>query len=94
LFFTGDIQLCYDRAKIRHEQGLHLVKPDVIEEMYNNTILLIEGNFHLIDKLTLVNISAEEIPKIVAEFDKSNDVTEINHLPAWAHKLIKSISRL
>lgn len=28
LFHTNDLQLCLDRAKFRHENGLHLVPPE------------------------------------------------------------------
>ncbi|BAU52096.1 hypothetical protein [Mucilaginibacter gotjawali] len=51
LFFTDSLQLCLDRAKIRYESGLHLVTPETITEMYNNTLPLLKTNFDAIDNL-------------------------------------------
>jgi len=40
LFFTDFLTLCLDRAKIRHLNGGHEVKPQIIEEMYASTLPL------------------------------------------------------
>jgi len=55
LFFTDHLQLCQDRAIERFTKGLHLVKPDVIEQMYNNTIPLLKTNFQAIDRLIMLD---------------------------------------
>lgn len=51
LFFTDNINLCIDRAKVRHLSGGHEVKQEIIKEMYQNTFPLFEANkslFHSI----------------------------------------------
>ena len=55
LFFTDHLQLCQDRAVQRFKNGLHLVKPDIIEQMYNNTIPLLKANFQAIDRLIMLD---------------------------------------
>lgn len=55
MFFTDHLQLCQDRAVERFKNGLHLVKPDVIEKMYNNTIPLLKVNFQAIDRLVMLD---------------------------------------
>ncbi len=84
LFFTGSLQLCLDRAKIRFESGLHLVTPEIIAEMYNNTIPLLKANFDNIDNLTLIDATEENDFFTVANYNKSsNKLVERNHSPTW-----------
>jgi predicted ABC-type ATPase len=84
LFFTDSLQLCLDRAKIRHESGLHLVKPETIEEMYNNTIPLLKANFIAIDKLTLVDATTQNDFFTVAEYSKETKQLELrDQSPNW-----------
>lgn len=42
LFYTDSLQFCLDRARERHISGLHLVKPEIIQQMYFNTIPLLK----------------------------------------------------
>ena len=44
LFFTDSVELCLDRAQVRHENGGHEVRADIIKEMYANTFSLFEQN--------------------------------------------------
>ncbi|GAB2557754.1 hypothetical protein [Spirosoma areae] len=37
LFYTDNLALCIDRAKVRHLSGGHEVRQNIIEEMYANT---------------------------------------------------------
>jgi predicted ABC-type ATPase len=83
LFFTDDIQLCKDRAKARHESGLHLVRPEVIEKMYQNTIPLLKQNFKFIDQLSLVNAEINRL-YTVAEYNRPDKSFHIgNSSPSW-----------
>jgi predicted ABC-type ATPase len=61
LFFTDSIDLCIDRAKIRHMSGGHEVRQEVIEEMYNHTFPLFEQNKGLFSKVRLINVSDKSI---------------------------------
>jgi predicted ABC-type ATPase len=70
LFFTDSLQLCLDRADIRFESGLHLVKPEIITEMYNNTIPLLKANFGSIDNLRLIDATRQNDFLTVAEYNK------------------------
>ena len=84
LFFTDSLQLCLDRAKIRHQNGLHLVLPETITEMYNNTLPLLKDNFEFIDKLSLVNTTRQNDFFTVADYDKTANQFHIrNQSPDW-----------
>jgi predicted ABC-type ATPase len=84
LFFTDSLQLCLDRAKIRHQNGLHLVLPETINEMYNNTLPLLKANFQFIDKLSLVNTNPKNDFFTVAEYKKTPKELDIrNESPDW-----------
>jgi len=84
LFFTDDIQICQERARKRHENGLHLVKPDIIEQMYNNTLPLFKANFNNIDHAQFLHASENNNVISVAEFDKaSNNLIIVNDTPDW-----------
>lgn len=63
LFFTDNMDLCIDRAKIRHMNGGHEVKQEVIEEMYNNTFKLFEQNKSLFSKVGLINVNETSISR-------------------------------
>lgn len=85
LFFTDKIELCYTRAQKRHKEGLHYVSPEVIKEMYENTISLLKLNFKMISSITGVNCTDSFNPKACFEFDKSENELVINgELPGWA----------
>ena len=70
LFFTDDVNLCLTRAKERYESGRHLVKPDVIREMYANTIPLLKTNFDMIDELVLLDSNNHGELILVANYEK------------------------
>jgi len=84
LFFSDSLQLCIDRAKIRHESGLHLVMPETITEMYNNTIPLLKANFDAIDNLSLIDASRKNTFFTVAEYNKAAKKLELRgQNPDW-----------
>ena len=76
MLFTDDIDMCIDRAKIRFESGRHLVKPETIREMYQNTIPLLKANFQFIDHLLLIDIDHNTVNRI-AEFSKEKQLLTI-----------------
>ena len=78
------------RAKKRHEHGLHLVKPEIIREMYTNTIPLLKNNFADIDHLVLINTDADNLLNRIAEYDKENKSLEIfNYSADWFNDDLK-----
>jgi predicted ABC-type ATPase len=84
LFFTDSLQLCLDRARIRHESGLHLVTPETITTMYNNTIPLLKANFNSIDGLSLVDASRRNDFFTVATYSKALKKLELrDQNPDW-----------
>jgi predicted ABC-type ATPase len=74
LFFTDDLNLCIDRAKIRHLSGGHEVKQEIIEEMYASTIPLFEQNKSIFHSVRLVDVT----DRTISEQTLDND-----HLPNW-----------
>jgi predicted ABC-type ATPase len=84
LFFTDSLQLCLDRAKIRHDSGRHLVTPEIIIEMYNNTIPLLKANFGSIDNLRLIDATRQNDFLTVAEYNKEAKTLELRgQNPDW-----------
>jgi predicted ABC-type ATPase len=72
LFFTDSLDLCLFRANIRHKRGGHLVKPEIVTEMYHSTIPLLKENIGLFHSLSFLDVTNDIITKIT----KSN-------LPDW-----------
>jgi len=91
LFHTDQIKLCFQRAKIRHEKGLHLVPHETIQQMYDNTIPLIKQNFSLISSLVAVDVSGETIePEIKAIYERDeNELKLLDMLPKWIETELK-----
>ncbi|WPU97776.1 hypothetical protein SNE26_17250 [Mucilaginibacter sp. cycad4] len=84
LFFTDEVDLCLVRAKERHERGRHLVKPEIIKEMYANTIPLLKDNFDYLDELILLDSNNETRLELVAYYDKSyNQLTVHKESAMW-----------
>lgn len=93
LFHTDDINICLDRARIRHEEGLHLVPPETVKEMYDNTIPLLKQNLSVIAGLRAVNVKGNNIfPKAVIDYTNAN-LNILDELPKWLDKeLIEQLS--
>jgi len=84
LFYTNSLQLCLDRAKTRHESGLHLVRPEIVTQMYQNTIPLFKSNFDAIDHAILVNADTQNKFSLVAVYDKNAKHLELHDPnPDW-----------
>ena len=74
LFFTDDLNVCLDRAAIRHMNGGHEVKPAVIEEMYANTLPLFQENKSLFKDVRLIDMTGTAIIAYTRHDDR---------LPRW-----------
>ena len=72
LFFTDSLNLCLTRADIRHKSGGHLVKPEIVTEMYNNTIPLLKENISFFNSMSFINITNTIVRKV-----------KINNPPNW-----------
>ncbi|MBO0931524.1 hypothetical protein [Fibrella aquatilis] len=84
LFYTDDLQLCLDRARVRQLAGGHAVEPSIVEAMYHNTFPLLAKNKHLLDRLQLVNVRAETIELIYSRRFSSPEPEFIaGSLPLW-----------
>lgn len=83
LFHSDDLDLCLNRARLRHESGRHLVKPETIRTMYANTLPLLKANFGAIDLLTLVNVEADAISAIAVYDKKANKLVIREHPAKW-----------
>ena len=64
LFFTDSLDLCLTRANIRHERGGHLVKPEIVAEMYENTIPLLKENISFFNSMSFINITNTIVRKV------------------------------
>ena len=90
LYFTDDLELCLDRAKLRHEAGRHLVKPETVVTMYRQTIPLLKENFNRIDSLTLIDTSTEKV-SLVAKYDREeNKLYLFNDKCRWFNDELQS----
>ncbi|QDK80986.1 hypothetical protein EXU85_21155 [Spirosoma sp. KCTC 42546] len=74
LFFTDNLSLCIDRAKIRHLSGGHEVKQEIIEEMYASTLPLFEQHKKLFSSVRLIDVQNT----IITEPRQHSE-----NLPAW-----------
>ncbi len=84
LFFTDNVELCLLRAKVRHQNGGHLVEPDVIRAMYIDTIPLFTKYSRLFSSVTLISVTDMDIEEVTS-----------NSLPEWvvSNNLVQYIQR-
>jgi predicted ABC-type ATPase len=84
LFYTDSLQLCLDRARERHISGLHLVKPEIIRQMFDNTIPLLKENFAAIDIIILLDANENNKLTTVAIYNKYARRLDIHdNSPGW-----------
>jgi predicted ABC-type ATPase len=84
LFFTDSLDLCLNRAKKRHENGLHLVEPETIKTMYNQTIHLFKENFNVVDRALFIDVNEISGLKIAAEYNRdAKRIDAFESAPAW-----------
>lgn len=90
LFFTDDLQFCQDRAKIRYESGLHLVKPEVISQMYHNTLPLFKTHFKAIDSAVFLDLGDHNsLTEVAAYFRENNKLELFQNDCIWFGKDLK-----
>lgn len=84
MFFTDDIDLCLTRAILREQSGGHNVKPQIIKEMYANTISLLRTNIHLINQLQLIDVDYLNIKMVYDGYYPKDNLNFIDSdLPKW-----------
>lgn len=84
LFNTNDLQLCLNRARIRHENGLHLVPPETIIEMYENTVPLLSENLNLFSSIIGIDVKEEDsIIKPFLKFERAMLELKFSQVPEW-----------
>ena len=64
LFFTDKLSLCLGRASIRHEMGGHLVKPEIVEEMYNATFPLLKQHLSIFKSFSFIDNTDLSVRKV------------------------------
>ena len=96
LFHTTDLDLCLERARVRHENGLHLVEPSIIREMYSNTIPLLIENIELIAVLTAIDVRQNDLAiEPFLSWDRVRGDLKILREPEWLDgKLVEQLKKL
>ena len=72
LFYTESVDFCLFRAEIRYKDGGHLVKPEIVKEMYEETMPLLKQNLNLFKTFRFIDISANQIMEVTP-----------NNIPLW-----------
>jgi predicted ABC-type ATPase len=89
LFYTDEIDLCLNRAKARFEGGRHLVKPETIREMYDNTLPLLKQHLEQIASVYFVNVTKFEV-SLVAFYDCVDDKLQmVEQDCAWFNEKVR-----
>lgn len=91
LFHTDDFELCLQRAKIRHDKGLHLVPRETIQQMYENTIPLFKQNLSLVSSFIAVDVARDDIdPEIKVIYEQHGYNLKLFYaLPNWIESELK-----
>jgi len=83
LFYTNTVDFCLLRAEIRHKKGGHLVKPEIVKEMYEETMPLLKQNLNLFKTFRFINVSTNQIaevtPNTIPLWLSDNDVINLIH---------------
>lgn len=85
LFFINNINVCLDRALMRHQYGGHLVEPHIIKEMYENTIPLLQENKTLFHSIKFIDVVDSTKPKLIKGGNIPNWV-KANDLQSYVSK--------
>jgi predicted ABC-type ATPase len=72
LFFTDNVGLCLLRAKVRHQNGGHLVEEHVIQAMYKDTIPLFKKHSKLFASVSFISVTDLDIEEVTK-----------NNVPGW-----------
>jgi predicted ABC-type ATPase len=91
LYYTDDLEICIERAKLRFESGRHLVKPETIREMYVNTIPLLQANLGQIDSLSFVDGGSGQARPIATYDCLKNKLALLDSECAWFNEKVYPI---
>ena len=86
LFFTDNLQICLDRASFRALAGGHKVSPEVVKEMYENTLPLFQIYSKTVESVQFINVIDSKIsPDLVYSLRYPTEKDEFIHpdLPQW-----------
>jgi len=72
LFYTNTVDFGLLRAEIRHKKGGHLVKPEIVKEMYEETMPLLKQNLNLFKTFRFIDVSTNKISEVTP-----------NNIPLW-----------
>lgn len=72
LFFTDNVELCLLRAKVRHQNGGHLVEAHVIQSMYKATIPLFKKYSKLFTSVSFISVTDTDVEEVTS-----------NNIPGW-----------
>jgi len=87
-FYTvSDVSILHDRVRKRVEEGGHFVRPDVIDGRYRDGLHFLKKNFHVPDKLYLVDCSQPE-HRLVVEMANGQIIQAALVIPEYLKDLV------
>lgn len=67
LYFTDSVEICVLRAKLLYKNGGHLVRSEIVREMYDNTIPLLQKYLAIFHSLRFIDSSDTAIREVFGE---------------------------
>lgn len=67
LFYTNSVEFCLTRAETRHKDGGHLVKPEIVKEMYEQTFPLLKENLQIFKTFRFIDVSQVSTLEVTAQ---------------------------
>jgi predicted ABC-type ATPase len=67
LFYTNNVEFCLTRAETRYKDGGHLVKPEIVREMFEQTFPLLKENLPIFKTFRFINVSQISILEVTTQ---------------------------